>query len=539
MPTESTTPNEESRRLSRILILGLDSADADLIDGWCDQGYLPTLKRLREEGAWGRLETTADVMHVSAWPSLQTGAGPQHHGLYHAYQVHAGRQGVYRTRPSESGLPPFWRFLDDAGLKCIIMDAFMDHPLRGFQGIQILEYGSWTWFVDPGATPKGLWREIIRRFGKYPAPEHTQVLNVPAPAAFRDQLVAGAGCKAEVVRWLLTTEPWDFAFVNFAEPHGAGHYLWHIDDPEYPAHPEIVEAGLEHPLRDVYVAVDHAIGEIVQELDESTTLFVTSGDGMGPNYAGCHLMPEFLSRLGLFASSSVGAATAKEPGATSSGRSGGDLLSRIRGSIPIGFRHAVSRCLPRELHYRMSMRWVNSEIDWRQSRAICLPNANEGYFRVNLTGREPRGIVPPGQEYEELLDLLADNLRCLVNPRNGVAAVKDIVRADEALRGPQRQNLPDLVATWEPEARILSEIHSERLGTVRHKAGYEISPCYTGNHRPNAFLLVHGPGVARDRTLAGGNILDIAPTVLNRYGVDAPEHFEGRALVELQDDQPA
>jgi len=514
-------------------MIGLDSADADLIDRWCDEGHLPTLARLREQGTWGRLQTTADVMHVSAWPTLHTGASPGQHGLYHAYQVRAGRHGIYRTRPDESALPPFWRFLDDAGLQCIIMDAFMDHPLRGFQGTQIVEYGSWTWFVDPGATPQGVWKEIIRRFGKYPAPEHTKVLGLPEPRRFRDQLVAGAECKAEVARWLLSNESWDFAFITFGETHGAGHFLWHIDDADYPSHPEIIDRDLAHPLRDVYVAVDRAIEEIARELDESTVLLITSGDGMGPNYAGCHLMPEFLRRLGLLASASIDAADADVELPKESVESWSGLLSKIRGAIPIGIRHAVSSCLPRTLHYQMSMRWVNSDIDWSRSRAICLPNANEGYFRANLVGREPRGIVPAGEPYLDLLELLSDNLQSLINPQNGVAAVKDIVRADDVLQGRQRQNLPDLVATWDPRARVLSKLHSERLGTIQARAGFASAPFYTGNHRPNAFLLASGSRIAGNHDLTGGHILDIAPTVLSGFGVEHPDHFEGRTLSEL------
>ncbi len=80
--------------MSRLLLIGLDSADADLIERWCDEGDLPHLAALRGEGAWGRLGTTADILHVSAWPTIYTGASPGHHGLYHAYQTSPGVQGV-------------------------------------------------------------------------------------------------------------------------------------------------------------------------------------------------------------------------------------------------------------------------------------------------------------------------------------------------------------------------------------------------------------------------------------------------------------
>ena len=127
-----------------MLLIGLDSADADLVREWCASGHLPALASLIEEGTWASLETTADVMHVSAWPTLYTGARPGHHGMYHAYQIRAGEQDVHRTMASECGLPPFWKLLDANGVDCIVLDAFMTSPVQGFRGIQIHEYGTWT-----------------------------------------------------------------------------------------------------------------------------------------------------------------------------------------------------------------------------------------------------------------------------------------------------------------------------------------------------------------------------------------------------------
>jgi hypothetical protein len=52
----------------RVLLLGLDSADAELIEHWPDEGHQPTFARLRRDGLWSRQRTTAEVMHVSARP---------------------------------------------------------------------------------------------------------------------------------------------------------------------------------------------------------------------------------------------------------------------------------------------------------------------------------------------------------------------------------------------------------------------------------------------------------------------------------------
>ena len=224
-------------RTGRVLLIGLDSADAELIERWSDAGHLPVLAALRADGSWSRIGTTATALHVSAWPTLHTATRPGVHGIYHAYQIRAGEQDVHRTAASEIALAPFWKHLDDAGARCIVVDAFMNAPVAGFGGIEILEYGTWTWFDQPRSTPEGLWKEIRARFGAYPAPEHTKVHGRPEPHRFRDALVAGAAVKGALGRWLMREQPWDFLFFNFAEPHPAGHYLWHLQDSDYPLHP--------------------------------------------------------------------------------------------------------------------------------------------------------------------------------------------------------------------------------------------------------------------------------------------------------------
>ena len=80
-------------------------------------------------------------------------------------------------------------------------------------------------------------------------------------------------------------------------------------------------------------------------------------------------------------SAAAGAAPAKK----------GGVAAAVRQAIPLSLRQAVTRCLPRSVHYRLSMKWVNSAIDWERSQAFCIPNSNEAYVRLNRRGREPRG----------------------------------------------------------------------------------------------------------------------------------------------------
>src|SRR5262245_18581132 len=156
---------ERRSRNNRLLFIGLDAADADLIDVWCQQGFLPNIAQLKERGSWGRLKTTAEVFHVTAWPSIFTGTTADKHGLYHAYVVRPGHQGLLRPRPDLSPFPFLWKVLSDRGKRSVVIDAFLTCPLQGLNGVQIVDWGSWSWFCEPTTIPASLGNEIRRKFG--------------------------------------------------------------------------------------------------------------------------------------------------------------------------------------------------------------------------------------------------------------------------------------------------------------------------------------------------------------------------------------
>lgn len=539
-PGSSPSRSESSRDRTRVLLLGLDAGDAELIERWCGEGLLPNISRMRSRGAWARLRTTAEVTHVSAWPSIFTGTTPDKHGLYHAYVMKPGEQAPRRPRPDRSPYPFLWKILSDRGKRCVIMDAFLTCPLEPFNGVQIVDWGSWSWFWEPTITPAALNKEIQDRFGSYPAEDHSLVGMAPPTdlQGFRQRLLAATVKKTEVVRWLMEREDWDFFLAVFGESHPAGHYFWHLHDPSYPAHPPKGAGALHHALRDVYVALDRAIGEVLQSVDDRTTVFLVSGDGMGPNYSGSHLLAHLLTRMGLFSQQGIdegvvaSGASSRRPDATKPAPPRVDVLSTIRQMIPERVRVVVSgTLLPRGLRERLSLRWKTAGITWEDTRAFLIENANEGYIRINLKGREPKGIVGAGLEYETLCDEIARTARDMVNPANEAPAALTVYKTDDLYRGPCRDEMPDVIINWNDGARVTTELLTEKYGLVRSAApGCALAPYYTGNHRPNAFMIALGPGLARGAVANGASILDLAPTILAAFGVEPPKYMDGKVL---------
>jgi predicted AlkP superfamily phosphohydrolase/phosphomutase len=512
-----------SRKSPRIVIIGLELGDGKLLHRWAQTGRLPYVAGLIERGAWGWLETTAEQLHISAWPTLYTGVEPGEHGVYFTFQPAPGLQGYQRFKSGLYGKPTFWKLLDAAGHRAVVLDAPYTHPEEGFIGDFIHDWGTWAHYLQPGSTPPRLIRELESAVGAYPLGLEANDLGFePLEASdISRRLVTAIERKALATRWLLQERPADVLVSVFGETHVAGHYCW-------PPGASNEEQVLDHaPMYEVYSALDRAIRDIHLAAGDDCALIVVSGDRVGPNHAGCHLLPELLARLGYL----VGPATSRVASVdTPAVKPPLDPVKALRDLLPVGLRKWLARQLPTALRDKLAQRVDTADIDWTRTRAYWLPTDLEGCIRVNLAGREPQGIVQPGVEYEQVLQDLTEALIALRSPDGARAIVDAVIRTDERFPGLRRDWLPDLIVRWNGEQPIRGA-RSLRVGQIDH-----ISPdARPGTHLGPGFLLACGPRVVQGTELSNAHILDLAPTLLARFGVAIPAYMPGRVLAELME----
>jgi predicted AlkP superfamily phosphohydrolase/phosphomutase len=304
-------------------------------------------------------------------------------------------------------------------------------------------------------------------------------------------------------------------------------------DPDFPSYSAAQGEKHKHALRDVYAAVDSSIGKILKTMDDHTTIIITSVDGLGPNYAGCHLVPDVLSALGYYRTSDEN--TSADNTDVELKTAPKSLVKKIRDRIPYGLRRQISRYLPRHLQHQLSMKWAASNIDWPGSKAYCIPNANEGYVRINKKGREPKGIIPQGAAYSDFCNELKEIFLEIINPANGIKAVREVICPHEKFEGARVDSLPDVIVTWNFDSKVLKSLSGSHFGRVDGSAaGYQTEPFYAGNHRPVAFFSARGPTVDKSTVFSDRHIVDIAPTILSLFDIEIPSHFDGSVLEGLQ-----
>jgi predicted AlkP superfamily phosphohydrolase/phosphomutase len=165
-------------------------------------------------------------------------------------------------------------------------------------------------------------------------------------------------------------------------------------------------------------------------------------------------------------------------------------------------------------------------VDWTRSRAFAL---GLGGVFLNVKGREAFGVVEP-EAARALADEIAARLTGLVDTGTGQVGIREAYAAHTIYKGPYAEDAPDLIigyaagwrASWDGVRGIAD-------GTIFD----DNTKAWSGDHCIDPELV---PGVLiANRQLGrpdrGAGIADLAPTMLDLFGVDAPRYMDGRTLL--------
>jgi len=82
VPLASCSGPGPGNHWQKMVILGFDGMDPDLVERWVQEGRLPNIKRLMEQGGLHSLATTHSAESPTAWASFATGVNPGKHNIY-------------------------------------------------------------------------------------------------------------------------------------------------------------------------------------------------------------------------------------------------------------------------------------------------------------------------------------------------------------------------------------------------------------------------------------------------------------------------
>ncbi|MBX9778447.1 MAG: alkaline phosphatase family protein [Xanthobacteraceae bacterium] len=495
----------------KVLVIGVDGTDPQMLRRYIVEGRLPAITRILEQSREVEVRTEGELFINAAWTCFASGLSVGSHGV-HAFRPLRSGTMEFAVR-SEYRVPtPFWNFTARAGIRTCVLDGPFYPPPAAEHGLEKLTYVEWGPHPParpPSSSPPDLIDYLSSRHGSHPCTIDIQVLDtIQDSADMAALLCAGARKRAAITKDLIRIANPELLVVHFPELHTATHQWLNSETPGHRRYDAALVKALGSPIRQVYEAVDQAIGRIIAQLSPDTTVVLTCLGGVRVTHGGAYLLDHLLHRLGL--------SVPPTPGEPASWQRYPEPVRRVLRFC----RDAWDRRLPSE-----NPRLLN--IDWSKTRAFALPWAYDGYLRINQRGREPRGVVADGAEREQVLAEVESAVRGLRLAGTDEPAAKAVVRTQDAFPGAASAELPDLMVLWN-NARPFDAVESEQLGRIENG-----DPAGRCAHNDLGGLFAYGPLIAYGPTIAGARDYDIAPTILEMLGVKSPERLDGHAISEL------
>ena len=511
---------------ARVLVIGLDAAEATLIERWSQSGLLPSLAALGQGGQVVRLdENPLKSLPEAIWHELHTGISAHELGRYYVpRQIRTGEARARRLRTDEIDPSQFyWSIASAAGRRVAVVDPVHGVAAPDLNGIQLFEYGLHDRHFAVASQPPSLMEEVRSRFGDHPVVCCDQHGSTPEGyRALLENLERGIEIKERIVLDLLRSDSWDLFCATFGESHCVGHQFWHFLDTSHPRHDPSAPPELKSAVLRIYRRLDRAIGELREQAGDEALVIVVASHGMGLYVGGYQLLPELLLRMGLSGAEAAGASAPRRAART--------VYHWLRGRIGFGRGRPLAGPIVGR-HVRGFFGTPVNGLESSAAKAVATLNNRVGAIRLNLQGREPNGSVCPGAEEQELLAAIRQELESLEHRPSGQPIVDRVVTAAKAFGEDRHPDVPDLMVVFRTDLGQLEACYSPRHGLIRRPLFTPTKP-RTGDHTTESRLWLSGPGVQTGQSHASSR--DLAPTVLEALDVEIPSSMTGAPLLQFQ-----
>ncbi len=422
-------------------------------------------------GVFGKLRSSDPPITVPAWMVMSTGRTAGDLGVYgFIHRKEKSYTDFWVVNSLNIEKPKIWDIVGEKGFKSIIVGVPPTFPAQPINGNLI------TGFITPGR---------LSNF-TYPLKLKEEIFNVVEDYEFdvkfrtnhKEQLLVSlyklTKKHFEVVKHLIKNKRWDycqFVIIGLDRFH---HAFWkYYDKSHHKYEPgNIYESAIEN----FYKFLDKQIGELLELLGENDIVIIASDHG-AKAMKGCLCVNMALEKLGL-----------------------------------LKFKETPAP----------KTRLDEVEIDWAKTYAWGWGGYYARIF-LNVKGREENGIIEP-EEYENWRDKLIKLLKDIPDDKGNLMNTK--IYKPEELYNKVYGNAPDLMVYFD-------DLNWRSAGTVGYDSMY-LDENDTGPddavHDYFGVFIISQLNKKIGKRLEPKNILDIAPTILNIYGIQIPEDFEGKII---------
>ena len=489
----------------KVMVVGLDGASFNFIGPFCEQGVMPNLDRFMQLASHGDLVSAYPPITPAAWVTFMTGKLPGKHHVLDFEQFRFEDNSLRYNTSADIHAATIWRMVSDAGRKVAAINVPMTYPPEEVNGILIAGHNVPN-PDSPYTYPEDFKAKLLEQI-----PDYLQVK--PARGNIEDTAIFESFLKAqmktvdhyyEATRLVDAQIEWDLLMTVF--PHtDMGHHVWRYMDPEIsPRYPQRRER-----IMSIFTQLDEALGKLFALADEREAQVVIMSDHGHGGQVGWVRANKLLQKWGYI---------------TMTGKCQWFIRRMVREYQKWRYKDKYTR----------PARLVDEKlgIDWSRTMAAVCHTAMWGFLYLNVRGRQPEGIIEPGEEYEACRNDLIERFLAEKDPVTGEPLFTEVIKPEMAYgESPLSWDCPDLLLA--PQEGVKVNRRTRGKWTVKHT-----NPATAeGTH------LLHGLWMAAGETIKTGqnfqaNIQDIAPTLLTMLGIPVLKDMDGEVLFDIFQQKP-
>ncbi|MCE9620623.1 MAG: alkaline phosphatase family protein [Planctomycetes bacterium] len=283
----------------RLLIIGWDAADWNLIDPLMAQGKMPNLKRLVEAGVRSDLATLEPTLSPILWSSIATGKTADKHGILNFVEPNPAGGGVRIAASTTRRTKALWNILTQAGLKVNAVSWYASHPAEPISGACVTNLfqegepadASMPWALQAAAVhPESLSESLAACRVATSGVKREEVLAMipmlhdlkrgdERPRALAKQLARMKSVHQATLSILRGSTDWNCTMVFYETIDTIGHHFMQFVAPRMPhVHKDEVRwfGGV---MNRTYELHDRMLGELLEAAGPGTTVLLLSDHG--------------------------------------------------------------------------------------------------------------------------------------------------------------------------------------------------------------------------------------------------------------------
>ncbi len=459
--------------MKKLVIIGLDCADPRLVfEQFVD--VMPHTKRLMERGVYGPMRSTDPPITVPAWTSMLTSKDPGTLGFYgFRNRADYGYKALYFANNDYVKEKRAWNYLSRNRLSSFILGVPQTYPPKSLRGTLAAS------FLTPNKEVQWTYpAEAAAQIDAWAGGDYiidVKDFRTEDKDWLLDQIYKMTERRFKVFREALKANEHDFYMMVEMGVDRIHHAFWRYHAKDH----RLYEAGhnYEFAIRDYYKYLDERIGELLEVIDDETAVMMVSDHG-ARTMVGAICINDWLIQKGWL--------TLKEQPTSAT---------------------------------KLKM----DNIDWSKTKVW----GEGGYYSrifFNVKGREPEGIIDPA-DYASFRDEVQREMEAIVDEK-GVNIGTKVLRPENVYKHVNNV-APDLIVYFGDLAwRSAGSVGGGEIHIFENDTGPD-----DANHDYNGILVCALPGELQAKQLKQYSIYDVAPTILDFFGIDIPDDMIGSSIL--------